>query len=127
MNAPIAIIDPHVHWYDADAVLHEVRIYTPELNVAGVSILGRTPLPTLGHSRFCSVAMTTGGPDHDLLDIFEEENEPLSKSPINTGTIGQWPQPHRAKDNDQKRQELARRSSPSEVAISSSHHGSHRR
>ena len=39
MNAAIAIIDPHVQWYDAMR-FYEVRIYTPEFNVAGVSILG---------------------------------------------------------------------------------------
>jgi penicillin amidase len=74
MNAPIAIIDPHVPWYDAMR-FYEVRIYTPEFNAAGVSILG-VPLPTLGHSRFCSVAMTTGGPDTS--DIFEEEVNPAN-------------------------------------------------
>ena len=37
---------------------YEVRIYTPELSVAGVSILG-APIPDPGpYSRFCSVAMT---------------------------------------------------------------------
>src|SRR4051794_34659502 len=72
MGAPIAIIDPHVQWYDAIR-FYEVRIYTPEYNAAGVSILG-VPLPTLGHSRYCSVAMTTGGPDTS--DIFEEEINP---------------------------------------------------
>jgi penicillin amidase len=72
MNAPIAIIDPHVGWYGVMR-FYQVRIYTPELSVAGVSILG-TPLPTLAHSRYCSVAMTTGGPDTS--DIFEEEINP---------------------------------------------------
>jgi penicillin amidase len=72
MNAAIAIIDPHVQWYDAMR-FYEVRVYTPEFNVAGVSILG-APFPTLGHSRYCSVAMTTGGPDTS--DIFEEEVNP---------------------------------------------------
>ena len=72
MNAPIAIIDPHVPWYEAMR-FYEVRIYSPEFNVAGVSILG-VPFPTLGHSRYCSVAMTTGGPDTS--DIFEEEINP---------------------------------------------------
>jgi penicillin amidase len=72
MNATIAIIDPHVQWYEAMR-FYEVRVYTPEFNVAGVSILG-VPFPTLGHSRYCSVAMTTGGPDTS--DIFEEEVNP---------------------------------------------------
>jgi len=73
-NAPIAIIDPHVHWYDAFR-FYEVRIYTPEYNVSGVAVLG-VPLPTLGHSRWCSIAMTTGGPDTS--DIFEEEMNPAN-------------------------------------------------
>jgi acyl-homoserine lactone acylase PvdQ len=76
MNAPIAIIDPHVQWYDAMR-FYEVRIYTPEYNASGVAILG-VPLPTLGHSRYCSIAMTTGGPDTS--DIFEEEINPANPS-----------------------------------------------
>jgi acyl-homoserine lactone acylase PvdQ len=84
MNAPIAIIDPHVPWYEAIR-FYEVRIYTPEFNVAGVSILG-VPLPTLGHSRYCSVAMTTGGPDTS--DIFEEEINPAN--PRQYRYDGQW-------------------------------------
>lgn len=72
MNSAIAVIDPHLSWYDAFR-FYEVRIYTPEYNVSGVSILG-LPLPSLGHSRYCSVAMTTGGPD--TADIFEEELNP---------------------------------------------------
>ena len=74
MHAPIAIIDPHVAWYDAFR-FYELRIYTPEYNASGVTILG-FPLPSLGHSRYCSVAMTTGGPDTS--DIFEEEINPAN-------------------------------------------------
>ena len=84
MNAPIAIIDPHVHWYDAFR-FYEVRIYTPEYNASGVTILG-VPLPSLGHSRWCSVAMTTGGPDTS--DIFEEEINPANPSQYRYD--GQW-------------------------------------
>jgi acyl-homoserine lactone acylase PvdQ len=40
-----------------------------------VTILG-VPLPSLGHSRYCSIAMTTGGPDTS--DIFEEEINPAN-------------------------------------------------
>jgi len=75
-GAPIAIIDPHVSWYDSMR-FYEVRIYTPEFNVAGVAILG-VPFPSLGHSRYCSVAMTTGGPDTS--DIYEEEVNPSNPS-----------------------------------------------
>ena len=84
MNAPIAIIDPHVSWYDAIR-FYEVRIYTPEYNASGVAILG-TPLPTLGHSRYCSVAMTTGGPDTS--DIYAEEINPAN--PDQYRYDGQW-------------------------------------
>jgi acyl-homoserine-lactone acylase len=84
MNAAIAIIDPHVQWYD-QMRFYEVRVYTPEYNVSGVSILG-APLPTLGHSRFCSVAMTTGGPD--TADIFEEEVNP--SNPDQYRYDGKW-------------------------------------
>jgi acyl-homoserine lactone acylase PvdQ len=84
MHAPIAIIDPHVSWYGAIR-FYEVRIYTPEFNASGVGILG-TPLPTLGHSRYCSVAMTTGGPDTS--DIFEEELNP--ENPRQYRYDGRW-------------------------------------
>lgn len=71
-GAPIAIIDPHLSWYDQFR-FYQVRIYAGSYAVSGVSILG-VPLPALGHSRYCSVAMTTGGPDTS--DIFEEEVNP---------------------------------------------------
>ncbi|MGC8643910.1 MAG: penicillin acylase family protein [Isosphaeraceae bacterium] len=74
LHVPIAIVDPHVHWYDAIR-FYELRVYTPEYNASGVTILG-FPLPSLGHSRYCSVAMTTGGPDTS--DIFEEEINPAN-------------------------------------------------
>jgi len=83
-KAPIAIIDPHVSWYD-DIRFYQVRVYTPEYNVAGVSLLG-LPLPTLGHSRFCSVAMTTGGPDTS--DSFELEVNPAN--PLQYRHDGRW-------------------------------------
>lgn len=69
MKAPIAVIDPHLGWY-GEFRFYQVRIYAGDFNVSGVSILG-TPIPSLGHSRYCSVAMTTGGPDTS--DMFEEE------------------------------------------------------
>jgi penicillin amidase len=72
MNAPIAVIDPHLSWY-GEFRFYEARIYAGDYNVSGVSILG-IPIPCLGHSRYCSVAMTTGGPDTS--DIFEEELNP---------------------------------------------------
>jgi acyl-homoserine lactone acylase PvdQ len=62
-----------------------VRIYAGSYNVSGVSIVG-VPLPSLGHSRFCSVAMTTGGPDTS--DVYEEEVNP--DNPRQYRYDGQW-------------------------------------
>ncbi|HKP11027.1 MAG TPA: penicillin acylase family protein, partial [Blastocatellia bacterium] len=74
MNAPIAVIDPHLSWY-GEFRFYQMRIYAGDYSVSGVSILG-VPLPSLAHSRYCSVAMTTGGPDTS--DIFEEELNPAN-------------------------------------------------
>jgi acyl-homoserine-lactone acylase len=74
MKAPIAVIDPHLSWYD-EFRFYQVRIYAGDYNVSGVCILG-VPLPSLAHSRYCSVAMTTGGPDTS--DIYEEELNPAN-------------------------------------------------
>ncbi len=74
MKAPIAVVDPHLGWYGSFR-FYEARIYArdDQFNVSGVSILGQ-PIPSLGHSRYCSVAMTTGGPDTS--DVYEEEVSP---------------------------------------------------
>lgn len=72
VGAPIAVIDPHLSWYDQFR-FYQVRIYAGDFNASGVSILGE-PIPSLGHSRYCSVAMTTGGPDTS--DTYEEELNP---------------------------------------------------
>ncbi|MBK5292346.1 MAG: penicillin acylase family protein [Acidobacteriia bacterium] len=69
MGAPIAVIDPHLSWY-GETRYYEMRLYGGALQQAGGGRLG-LPFPTLGHSRYCSVAMTTGGPDTS--DVFEEE------------------------------------------------------
>ena len=74
MKAAIAVIDPHLSWYN-EFRFYQVRIYAGDYNVSGVSILG-VPFPSLGHSRYCSVAMTTGGPDTS--DVFEEELNPAN-------------------------------------------------
>jgi len=84
MGAPIAIIDPHLSWY-GEFRFYQVRIYAGDFNVAGVSILG-APLPALAHSRYCSVAMTTGGPDTS--DIYEEEINP--ENPRQYRYDGKW-------------------------------------
>jgi acyl-homoserine lactone acylase PvdQ len=72
MKAPIAIIDPHLSWY-GEFRFYQLRMYAGDFNASGVCILG-TPLPNLGHSRYCSIAMTTGGPDTS--DVFDEELNP---------------------------------------------------
>jgi acyl-homoserine-lactone acylase len=72
MGVPVAIIDPHLNWYD-EFRLYPVRIYAGDFKVAGSVPLG-LPLPVLGHNRYCSLAMTSGGPD--TADAFEEEINP---------------------------------------------------
>jgi acyl-homoserine lactone acylase PvdQ len=69
MHAPIAVVDPHLSWY-GEFRFYEMRIYGGELSFSGGAILGM-PFPSLGHNRYLSVAMTTGGPDTS--DAYEEE------------------------------------------------------
>jgi acyl-homoserine lactone acylase PvdQ len=73
-NAPIALIDPHLSWYGAFR-FYEVRLYGGEIEFSGMAIVGN-PLPAMGHSRYCSIAMTTGGPDTS--DVYEEEINPAN-------------------------------------------------
>src|SRR5258706_489722 len=84
MKAPIAIIDPHLSWY-GEFRFYQARIYAGDFNISGVSIVG-SPIPSLGHSRYCSIAMTTGGPDTS--DVFEEEVNPAN--PHQYKYDGQW-------------------------------------
>jgi acyl-homoserine-lactone acylase len=84
LKAPIAVIDPHLSWY-GEFRFYEVRIYAGYYAISGVCILG-IPLPSLGHSRWCSVAMTTGGPDTS--DVYEEELNPAN--PRQYKYDGQW-------------------------------------
>ena len=69
MHAPMAVIDPHLSWYGPFR-FYEMRIYGGDLEFSGACILG-LPFPVLGHSRYASIAMTTGGPDTS--DVYEEE------------------------------------------------------
>jgi len=69
MHAPIAIVDPHLSWYGPFR-FYEIRLYGGDLVFSGACILG-LPFPVLGHSRYASIAMTTGGPDTS--DVYEEE------------------------------------------------------
>jgi penicillin amidase len=86
MKAPIAIVDPHLSWYGSFR-FYQARIYArdDEFAVSGVGILGQ-PIPSLGHSRYCSVAMTTGGPDTS--DVYEEEVN--ADDPRSYRYDGQW-------------------------------------
>ncbi len=68
-GAPIAVVDPHVDWY-GEMRFYEMRVYAGDLAFSGAAILGQ-PFPSLGHSRYLSIAMTTGGPDTS--DVYEEE------------------------------------------------------
>ncbi|MBI1788753.1 MAG: penicillin acylase family protein [Acidobacteria bacterium] len=69
MKAPIAIIDPHLSWY-GETRYYEMRVYGGEIAHSGGARVG-LPFPVLGHNRYLSIAMTTGGPDTS--DVFEEE------------------------------------------------------
>lgn len=80
----LALIDPHLSWYGAFR-FYEVRMYGGELAFSGVSLLGM-PLPLLGHNAYCSIAMTTGGPDTS--DVYEEELHP--DDPRQYRVDGQW-------------------------------------
>src|SRR5262249_24499835 len=71
-GAPLALIDPHLGW-DGEFRFYQARLYGGALATSGVAIPG-LPLTTLGHNRYCSVAMTTGGPD--AADAYEEELNP---------------------------------------------------
>src|SRR5207302_9698780 len=75
-GVPLALIDPHLGWY-GQFRFYEARLYGGELITSGVAIAGQ-PLTSLGHNRYCSVAMTTGGPD--AADVYEEELNPETLS-----------------------------------------------
>ena len=83
-GAPIALIDPHLDWYDHFR-FYECRLYGGEIQFSGVTVVG-IPLPALGHSRYASIAMTTGGPDTS--DIYEEEVNP--SNPRQYRYDGEW-------------------------------------
>jgi acyl-homoserine-lactone acylase len=67
-RVPYAVIDPHLSWY-GEFRFYEMRIYAGTLAASGAAIVG-LPFPSLGHNRYLSIAMTTGGPDTS--DVFEE-------------------------------------------------------
>jgi acyl-homoserine lactone acylase PvdQ len=69
LRAPIAVIDPHLSWY-GEFRFYEMRAYAGKFAASGAAVVG-LPFPVLGHNRYVSIAMTTGGPDTS--DVFEEE------------------------------------------------------
>src|SRR6185295_10617150 len=95
---------------------YQVRIYAGDYNVSGVSILG-VPFPSLGHSRYCSIAMTTGGPDTS--DIYEEELNPAN--PRQYRYDGKW------RDVETRKTKLGVKKDDAidwrEVEIEYTHHG----
>jgi acyl-homoserine-lactone acylase len=115
MKAPIAVIDPHLSWY-GEFRFYEVRIYAGDFAVSGVSIVG-IPFPSLGHSRWCSVAMTTGGPDTS--DVYEEEVNPAN--PRQYKYDGQWREMSVRKEQIKVLVDGALKEN--EVEIEYSHHG----
>jgi acyl-homoserine-lactone acylase len=83
-GVPLALIDPHLGWY-GEFRFYEARLYGGELAISGMSIPG-LPFSSLGHNRYCSVAMTTGGPD--AADAYEEEINPTNRRQYKYD--GQW-------------------------------------
>jgi acyl-homoserine-lactone acylase len=83
-GAPLALIDPHLSWY-GQFRFYEARLYGGELATSGVAIPG-LPLSSLGHNRYCAVAMTTGGPD--AADVYVETTNP--DNPRQYKYEGQW-------------------------------------
>lgn len=80
----LALIDPHLSWYGPFR-FYECRMYGETIKVSGACIVG-LPLPTLGHSEYCSVAMTTGA--GDTADVFEEKLNP--DNPLQYEVDGDW-------------------------------------
>lgn len=115
VGAPIAIIDPHLSWY-GEFRFYQVRIYAGDFNVSGVSILG-VPIPSLAHSRYASIAMTTGGPDTS--DVYEEEIN--DKNPRQYKYDGKW------REMTVRRHKIAVKTAKGtdvkEVEIEYTHHG----
>jgi acyl-homoserine lactone acylase PvdQ len=99
-GVPLALIDPHLGWY-GEFRFYEGRLYGGGLAISGMSIPG-LPFSALGHNRYCSVAMTTGGPD--AADVYEEEVNP--SNPRQYKYDGQWremkvrPETIRVKEGD---------------------------
>lgn len=80
----LALIDPHLSWYGPTR-FYECRMYGETIKISGMGILG-APLPALGHSQWCSIAMTTGS--GDTADVFVEKLNPAN--PLQYEVDGQW-------------------------------------
>ncbi len=72
LGVPIALIDPHLSFYGPFR-FYEARMYAGDYAVSGVCLPG-LPEISLGHNRWLSFAMTTGGPDTS--DVYEESVDP---------------------------------------------------
>jgi len=83
-GVPIALIDPHLSWYDQFR-FYECRLYGDTIKISGMGIVGAS-LPALGHSQWCSIAMTTGS--GDTADVFEETINP--ENPMQYQDDGKW-------------------------------------
>lgn len=83
-GAALALIDPHLSWYGPFR-FYEARLYGKTIKMSGAGILGAA-LPALGHSQWCSVAMTTGS--GDTADVFEETLNP--DNPLQYQVAGEW-------------------------------------
>src|SRR5205085_10859245 len=81
---PLALLDPHLSWY-GQFRFYEARLYGGKFEFSGMAIPG-LPFASLGPSRYCSVAMTTGGPD--AADVYEEEVD--RDQPRRYKYDGQW-------------------------------------
>jgi len=83
-NCVIALIDPHVGWYD-EWLFYESHLHGGDLHVFGFNLVG-VPCVGLGHNEYLSWAMTTGGPD--VADVYEEEINP--QNPLQYRYDGEW-------------------------------------
>ena len=115
LGVPIALIDPHLSWYEQFR-FYECRLYGGGIQFSGLVIVG-TPFSGLGHTKYLSIAMTTGGPD--TADIFEVEIDPENSTRYRYD--GEW------RALSVRREKLGIKKGDSvewrEVTIESTHHG----
>ena len=69
-----AVIDPHLDFYGMMR-FYEARMYGGDVAVAGITVTGLPFISLgLGHNKYVSISMTTGGPDTS--DIYKETLHP---------------------------------------------------